>query len=66
MPVMDGMEATKCIRDRFSKALQPRIVALTADVLETNRQDCYDVGMDDFLTKPLTLSQVSDVIFRTE
>ena len=66
MPVMDGIEATKCIRDRFSEDMQPRIVALTADALDVNRQECLDVGMDDFLTKPLTLAQISSIIYQAE
>ena len=66
MPVMDGIEATKCIRDRFSKNMQPRIIALTADALDVNRQECLGAGMDDFFTKPLTLAQISSIIYRAE
>ncbi len=56
MPVMDGIEATKKIRE-FDKEV--KIVALTANVLEQDRKLCYEVGMDDFLTKPIKLGELS-------
>jgi signal transduction histidine kinase/ActR/RegA family two-component response regulator len=65
MPVMDGFEATRRIR----AAEQPGghalvIVALTADSLASDRQRCLDVGMNDFLTKPVSSSQLSATIER--
>jgi signal transduction histidine kinase/ActR/RegA family two-component response regulator len=65
MPVMDGFEATRRIR----AAEQPGghalvIVALTADSLASDRQRCLDVGMNYFLTKPVSSSQLSATIER--
>jgi CheY-like chemotaxis protein len=61
--VMDGFEATRRIR-----AGQGRdgvvIVALTADSLASDRQRCLDVGMNDFLTKPVSSSQLAATIER--
>ncbi|MGF1908418.1 response regulator [Vibrio kasasachensis] len=53
MPVMDGFVATENIRT-FEQALSTRvpIVALTASVLDDDIKHCYQVGMDDYLTKP--------------
>ena len=52
MPVMDGIEATTAIRG-LEGIKQPYIVALTANASESNRHNCLEAGMDDFLTKPI-------------
>lgn len=65
MPVMDGFEATRRIRaweQRTGGAVL--IVALTADSLATDRQRCLDAGMNDFLTKPVSSSQLAATIER--
>jgi CheY-like chemotaxis protein len=57
MPVMDGYEAAEQIRAWEATHKQPRrpIVALTADAFEEDRKRCQAVGMDDFLTKPISM-----------
>ena len=66
MPVMDGLEATRHIRERETSrgnaASRVPIVALTADVSSNDRQACLAVGMDDYLTKPFTKKQLGDVV----
>lgn len=52
MPVMDGIEATKLIKANPRFADLP-IIALTADVVEEERLHCLDIGMVDFVTKPI-------------
>lgn len=56
MPGMDGLEATRVIRERERQFTEPRrlIVALTAGVSENERRACREAGMDDFLGKPFT------------
>lgn len=61
MPLMDGLTATSAIR-QTQLNVQPRIVALTANALEEDRKRCKEVGMDDFIAKPLTLNKLTDVI----
>lgn len=57
MPEVDGIEATKAIRN--SKALgDPVIIAVTANASEENRNDCLQAGMDDFLAKPIRVSDI--------
>ena len=65
MPVLDGFEATRRIRgEQPTGDSAPIIVALTADSLASDRQRCRDVGMNDFLTKPVSSSQLSAMIER--
>jgi signal transduction histidine kinase/CheY-like chemotaxis protein len=52
MPLMDGLEASRAVRALGDQVRQPRIVAMTADVLASNREDCVLAGMDDFIEKP--------------
>ncbi len=56
MPEMDGLAATRRIRQ--SLARQPRIIAMTANAMESDRQACLEAGMDDYLSKPI---QVRDL-----
>ncbi len=55
MPVMGGLEATGVIRDPASAVINHRvpIVAVTANVLDNDRECCLNAGMDDYLSKPL-------------
>ena len=57
MPVLDGYSATEQIRQWEFEKKQPRlpIIALTADAFEEDHQHCLAVGMDDFLTKPISI-----------
>ncbi|MBY5945898.1 ATP-binding protein [Photobacterium rosenbergii] len=52
MPVMGGLEATRKIREKQNCAQLP-IIALTANVLESEKQQCFDAGMDAYLAKPI-------------
>jgi len=63
MPGMDGIEATRAIREAEARLGAPRvpIVALTADVLETGRRACREAGMDGFLTKPVEPTQLDEM-----
>ncbi|MGH8174716.1 MAG: two-component regulator propeller domain-containing protein [Steroidobacter sp.] len=64
MPVMDGLEATRRIREIERGGRRTPIVALTADAMKGTRERCLQAGADDYLTKPLELSRLKDVIGR--
>ena len=60
MPVMDGYEATRRIRER-GNSLVP-IIALTANAMSGDRDRCIRAGMNDFLSKPVEMAQLADVL----
>jgi len=64
MPEMNGYQATTAIRDPLSAVLNHNIpvVALTANAIEEARQQCLEVGMNDFLTKPVLVKELEDVL----
>jgi signal transduction histidine kinase/CheY-like chemotaxis protein len=63
MPVMDGKEATRIIREKISAAELP-IIALTANALATDMQACLNIGMNAYLTKPIIPTDLFGAIFR--
>ncbi|KAB2951270.1 PAS domain S-box protein [Heliorestis acidaminivorans] len=63
MPVMDGFEATKIIRKLEDEKINKiPIVAMTAHALEGYREQCISAGMDDYITKPVVLSKLKEII----
>ncbi|MBF0451207.1 MAG: response regulator [Candidatus Magnetomorum sp.] len=66
LPFMNGLETTKQIRKMFSGEKSPVIIALTANVQDKTKKDCFDAGMNDFLVKPLTLDVLKKTLSRWE
>jgi two-component system sensor histidine kinase/response regulator len=65
MPEMDGFEATRAIRQREAAGDdRVPVIAMTASVTERDRQVCLEAGMDDFLTKPIMMDVLGDVVAR--
>lgn len=66
MPVMSGIEATREIRDYEKAHHLPAtpIVALTASAHDDNKRKCIAAGMDEFLTKPVHLELIRDLVHR--
>jgi len=64
MPIMDGFEATREIRQREQDRNLPRlpIIALTAGAFAEDRQNCLAAGMDDFLPKPVNFNALKDAL----
>ncbi|MFO7750180.1 MAG: response regulator [Desulfobacteraceae bacterium] len=64
MPVMDGIEATEQIRamEKREEKTPARIIAMTANVLPRDRENCFKAGMDDFIAKPVDPGELFRVL----
>ena len=65
MPEMDGLEATRELRRILPADRQPKVVALTANATESDRAACRAAGMDGFLSKPVSVHDLAEVLERT-
>jgi signal transduction histidine kinase/DNA-binding response OmpR family regulator/HPt (histidine-containing phosphotransfer) domain-containing protein len=63
MPEMDGLEATRQIIKRWGDE-RPRIVAMTADAMQGDRERCLEAGMDEYLTKPIRTAELVGALQR--
>lgn len=66
MPEMDGIEATKTIRRELPTQRQPHIIALTAGATADDREDCIKAGMDQFITKPVRITELYDAFAKAK
>ncbi|MEK7196666.1 MAG: response regulator, partial [Nitrospirota bacterium] len=62
MPVMDGFEATRLIREKEKDRRHSIIVAMTAHALKGDRERCIVAGMDDYISKPINPQEMFSVI----
>lgn len=62
MPEMDGLEATRLIRSMEGPKAGIPVIALTAGVMQKEKDRCYEAGMDDIITKPFRLEEIRAVL----
>lgn len=60
MPVMDGFEATRIIREGSNQNAQIPIIAVTANTMSSDRQRCLDIGMNDYIKKPINKAIIDE------
>lgn len=60
MPEMDGLEATRAIRQRWHD--RPKIVAVTAHALDGDREMCLEAGMDEYIAKPIEMDELAGAL----
>jgi signal transduction histidine kinase/ActR/RegA family two-component response regulator len=65
MPELDGMAATRRILERCGAA-RPRIVAMTANAMQGDREACLAAGMDDYITKPVRVDALMRILQTTK
>jgi PAS domain S-box-containing protein len=65
MPEMDGLEASRRITARWPSGPRPRIVAMTANAMQGDRDACLAAGMDDYITKPIRVEQLVEALSNT-
>lgn len=58
MPEMDGLQASREINRLYPKDKRPRIVALTANAMKEDMEQCFQAGMDDFVSKPVKPGEI--------
>jgi CheY-like chemotaxis protein len=64
MPEMDGLEASHAIHEGWPAEQRPRIVAMTANAMQGDREECLAAGMDDYLTKPIQIKALQEALER--
>jgi CheY-like chemotaxis protein len=62
MPEMDGLEASRQITARWPAGERPRIIAMTANAMQGDREMCLAAGMDDYVTKPIRPQQLTEAL----
>jgi CheY-like chemotaxis protein len=58
MPEMDGLTATQRICQEWSPVTRPRIIAMTANAMQGDREKCISAGMDDYISKPIRVEEL--------
>ncbi len=64
MPEMDGLEASRRITTEWPAGQRPRIVAMTANAMDSDRDLCLAAGMDDYVAKPIRVEQLIEALLR--
>lgn len=66
MPEMDGLTATREVCQRWFPEERPHIIAMTANAMQGDREMCLDAGMDAYITKPVRIHELRDVLSRCQ
>ena len=64
MPIMDGYQATQLIREFATPLSQIPIIAVTANAMTGDRERCLEAGMNDYISKPMSIQELERVLSR--
>jgi CheY-like chemotaxis protein len=64
MPELDGYGAARQIRRRWTDEIRPRLIAMTGNAMEGDRQRCLEAGMDDYISKPVRIADIKTALER--
>ena len=64
MPELDGLDASRRIRERMRLRVRPRIIAMTANAMREDRDACFAAGMDDYVAKPIRPDELAQALQR--
>ena len=62
MPKLDGLETTRRIRQELPPDTRPLIIAMTANAMQGDREECLEAGMDDYISKPIRIEVLSQTL----
>jgi CheY-like chemotaxis protein len=65
MPEMDGLAATRTLRRELPEARQPRVIAMTANAMQGDREMCLAAGMDDYVSKPIRVEELVEALSKS-
>jgi signal transduction histidine kinase len=65
MPEMDGLEATRQICQEWAEGERPRIIAMTANAMQGDKEECLAAGMDDYISKPVQITDLQAALERS-
>jgi PAS domain S-box-containing protein len=65
MPEMDGLEATRRIRELYTGPRRPWIIAMTANAMDVDQKNCFEAGMDGYLSKPVRIEALEAELTRS-
>ena len=66
MPEMDGLEATRALRRTLPESRQPRVIAMTANAMQGDREMCLAAGMNDYVSKPIRINELVAALERSQ
>jgi CheY-like chemotaxis protein len=64
MPEMDGLETTTYLFENISKEIRPKIIAMTANATTEDKIKCFNSGMDDYLSKPISVKEIETMLVK--